>query len=250
MAPIPQIKPATYFAFALLVYATVQLSVLPCMAQQASPGNMSNLNQRQTREHLAIQQVKHLGSGVLLVRLHRRNTVIAPLQAKGLDAEAQRIETEQRELNESIINAFKNEWDFTPVYFFYSDQSNAVLNRDWENVTLMDSTMSQVHPFEAGARNFLIAEFGSLQQEAGEHFELHYVNEEGEWKKEAYGHPGAANYGLTGLHIMSNRFDAVSKPFPAYVRTFNPLPFRRNPAKAVKLLNKKMHAFSASHNLP
>ena len=104
--------------------------------------------------------IRQLKSGVLLVRLHTHSTAIANLKASGKNDQAKKIETEQRKENESIMSAFKMEFNFCPVYFFYGDSTDAVIKKKHSGLFLNDS-LQMDHSIICPPGFFMIAEEGT-----------------------------------------------------------------------------------------
>lgn len=74
----------------------------------------------------ARKQLNDLHEGVLLVRLKTNNASIEAMQKAGFDEKAELARQEQYEKNKETILSFSQAFDFAPVYFFYSDDSEAI----------------------------------------------------------------------------------------------------------------------------
>jgi hypothetical protein len=73
-------------------------------------------------------------SSALLVRLQDKSQTIAILIDKGLTKPAKQLRQEQRLQNREILLSFSQTFDFCPVYYFYSKDSEAVRNGDLEGI--------------------------------------------------------------------------------------------------------------------
>src|SRR5688500_2317042 len=81
-------------------------------------------NQATTLQGTPYHHIKSLQEGILLVRLKTAQQKIDALNKLGKTDWAQKIIREQKAENQRIINAFKQHYTFSPVYFFYSDDSH------------------------------------------------------------------------------------------------------------------------------
>ncbi len=75
---------------------------------------------------------------VILFMLHLSTNKIEALERRGLKNDVLLVKQADKEINTSIIKDFSVSFDFCPVYFFYENQLDAVLKRDWDNVTFYD----------------------------------------------------------------------------------------------------------------
>lgn len=107
---------------------------------------------------VAKAQINRLkNGGALLVRLKTNSTTINKLKSKGDIDLATQIERETYLTNKIIIGSYLQEFDFCPVYFFYSNYSDSVKNKKLEGI-FVDTTL-QVNPsIICKADFFLIAE--------------------------------------------------------------------------------------------
>ena len=75
----------------------------------------------QTKQEIAkeqaVEQIKQMKSGVLLVRLYDKHKVVEALKEKGMVKRAEAIAKKQEVLNKEIAASFKD-FNFCKVYFF------------------------------------------------------------------------------------------------------------------------------------
>jgi len=179
-----------------------------------------NTNQQSDKDpkkpEQAKAQINQLLEGALLVRLQTKNKSITALREKGNDKLADKIEAEQRKYNLEIASAFKTLFDFCPVYFFYSDDSQKIRERQFDQVVFLSESLLPDTEIKLTKDYFLTAEFGTIEGE------------------NAFG----------ALIIKDDQFKELERPFPYYVRTFESLPIvRRSVYKTVLMMNAKLHEF-------
>src|SRR6185295_7006048 len=98
-------------AFLIALFSVITFSVT---AQETLPVNA-------TWKDSARFCIRQLKGGAILVRLHTRAEAIAKLRTIGNTRDANTIESIQQEENNEIVQAFRKEFDFCKVYFFFSD---------------------------------------------------------------------------------------------------------------------------------
>ncbi len=188
----------------------------------------------------SIESIKMLANGVLLIRLGTMQSSIDKLNEAGRTTEAEKIKTKMTEKNQAIMTAFKDEYDFTPCYFFFSQFSDAVKNGNLQDVEFFGSDGAPAKP---EIESYLVGYFGTTQSDTAAFFNGYRkeVTESGvEFKSTYY---GSSNMGISGLIIMSPQLVQLTDPFPYYVRTYDSLPIRRSTAKTVKKMNGKLRSY-------
>ena len=186
-----------------------------------------------------------LSNGALLVRLKSNKRKIDALKDRGYIDEARRVEMNQNHYNKEIISAFTNEMTFCNTYFFYSDQSNNVREKDFSEPFFLDSNLVIDESIEFSFDDFLIAEFGNVAQDTASYKDFYITSgQNGKTKKSSYW--AGPNFHFGALVIMTDDFVQLRKPFPSFVRTFDSIPlFRRATFKVVARLNDKFLRFFA-----
>lgn len=110
---------------------------------------------------VAYAQIYALKNGALLVRLKTNSKAIKTLKAKGNIDLATKMERETQLENKIVMSAYKKEFNFCPVYFFYSDVSDSVKKSVLSGV-FVDSTLNVNESIICNASFYLIAESGVL----------------------------------------------------------------------------------------
>lgn len=160
------------------------------------------------------ENILALKDGYLFVRLHTSRLQIEALQKAGKTAEAEKLIQHQRDINLETTRAFMEEYQFSKVYFFYSDCSVGIKNKIFQNCILNENL--EVIDFKLpDSANFFIAEFGHVED---------------------------MDFGA--LLIMDHGFNQLEHPFPYYVRTFDTFLFlERSKKETVHQLNKNLYGF-------
>jgi hypothetical protein len=79
------------------------------------------------RNEIAKWQINQLKNGALLVRLHNNKTLLESLRKMGKADLATQKEYEMLAINKNIMMAFKRQYNFSAVYFFFSSSSDSLL---------------------------------------------------------------------------------------------------------------------------
>ena len=122
-------------------------ALVPLNAQDAGKGK-SPLN---TQEFIS-----NFRGSALLVRLQDKSQTIAVLIKKGQIKPAEQLKKEQRFQNREILLSFSQTFDFCPVYFFYSKDSEAIRSGNLEGV-IFDENLNIV---TQDLPKYYTAEFG------------------------------------------------------------------------------------------
>jgi len=191
------------------------------------------------RDLLMRQYILDLKEGILLVRLHTQKNTLEALKQRGQNAAADKIAAEQAQENLEIVKAFKDEFTFCPVYFFYSDESKALKAKDFGQVHFLDSTLQVANTKPLSEKHFLTAEFGTLSTDTV----IYPVATpgDGEGGQKIF-FQGSTN-DISALLVMNDELTQLQRPFPFYVRIFKGLPFERKKGKAVKRLDQKLNRY-------
>jgi hypothetical protein len=200
----------------------------------------------QTKSHVkdvSVNQINMLKNGVLLVRLKTKKKSIDALRKLGKEKQANKLESNQLELNQKIVNAFRNRFNFCPTIFFYSDYSNAVRTKSFNQIFFLNDSLQHDSSITLDQTEyFLIAEFSHIEQDSAKHFD-HYYKAQGEngyeQRSQYYGGP---NVGFPALVVKTDQFVQLKKPFPYYVKT-QEFVIKRKPDGVVKKLNRKIQRF-------
>ncbi len=210
---------------------------------QEAQVHKKRMNIRRHFKNLSVQQINDLKNGVLIVRLYTKNSTISALRKNGNNKQAHEIERKQFETNQEIVNAFRQGFDFCPLYFFYSDYSANVIEQQFGRFPFLNDSLVPDSTIILKTRNFLTADFGTIDQDTSMRFDGYYYDygEHGLEKRSKY--YGGSNMGFGALVLRSDKLVQLHKPFPYYVRTYKSLPFSANSKNVVKKMNHKLERF-------
>lgn len=152
-----------------------------------------------------------LKNGALFVRLKTSELQISGLKKRGKEKEAEEIRKEQENNNRSIIAAFKANFNFCPVYFFYSNYSTKVKEGNYKGCLMNTDTQIDT---SFNSNNYLIGEFDE-----------------------------SATTQLDAFFIKDKNYVQLSRPFPFLIKQNEMLVTTRSYNKIVSILNGKLFSF-------
>jgi hypothetical protein len=193
----------------------------PVYKDHKNDSSFKNFNH--LKHEVAKAQINALKKGALLVRLKTNESAISKLKAAGNYDLAAQIERETFLTNKQIVRGFTKEFNFCPVYFFYSTYSDSVKHKNTEGIFL-DTTLALNPNIRCNANFYLIAENNGIYDSS-----LGIVPEEQAEKAKETG-TLTKNVAI----VVKNRYYIqLHKPFPyfqkgykmsiysSYVRKFN-----------------------------
>ncbi len=173
----------------------------------------------------AHEQISNLKDGVLLVRLFTKSKGIEAYRRKGATSQADKIERAVKSRNINIVQAFKKEFSFCKVAFFFSDQSEAVKTGNFDQITFLNDSLE----LDASVKP---ANFGTVF--IGEFSKIESINDE----------TNQVSRGFSAFIIRDTRFNQLKKPFPYYQRSYDGVLFINiTESTVVKKLHAKLEKF-------
>lgn len=109
------------------------------------------------RYKVAYAQINALKKGALLIRLKTNNRAISKLKSVGNYDLATNLEKGTELENKIIMSAYKKEFTFCPVYFFYSESSDSIRKNNLSGI-FVDTTLQVNSSIVCNASFFLVAE--------------------------------------------------------------------------------------------
>ncbi|MFT4602356.1 MAG: hypothetical protein ACI857_002542 [Arenicella sp.] len=191
----------------------------------------------QNRRLRSALQVLDLKKGALFVRIRTKNKEVEYLRKYGREKEALKIETERAKLNSNIIRAFTSNFDFCPVYFFYSEDSKNIRLRQFDKVQFIDSTLKHNPSIQPTADCFFTAELGTVQADTAKFFTGYVVHETENGLAEKPTYVKGPVAGFKAIAVMSDQFIQLVHPFPYYVRSYMANPNQKRLFWYVEKLN-------------
>ncbi|MDR0970705.1 MAG: hypothetical protein LBM67_09245 [Lentimicrobiaceae bacterium] len=227
----------------LLISLFLLLTPLLIFAQQQNQDSIKSI-----RELEPESQILALKNGILLVRLQLRERSLQQLREMGKIEYADKMETKQKAYNEEIVHAFRTEFHFCPVYFFSSNYTQDVKEKNFDKVVFLSDDLTEDPNIKIDeTKHFLIAEFDAIDK-GGEKRFSHYRYVEGEDKpgveKEPVYYAAGEGVDFAALVISDDQFVQLHRPFPYYARTFEKVPLiERKIIRTVEKLNKKLYKY-------
>jgi len=175
---------------------------------------------RRIRREASKTQIKQLKSSILLVRLKTSENAINALLQAGDIEKASRLKLSQETENLKIVTAFKSNFHFCKVRYFYSNNSDKVKQRQFKGILLNDDFKVDNSIALDSNELPMIAEFSYIEQDTAK-FLSHYSYEQnvtGEMIKVANYYSPSSNISFYALRILDHNFVQLNKPFPFYTR--------------------------------
>ena len=193
---------------------------------------------KKSNKQIAFEQIQKLKKGILLVRLYNKQPVIDALEQKGMKKRAAYIKKKQEEVNKEIVAAF-DEFNFASVYFFYSNQSDLLRNKEFDKVTLYQQGVAVKNVNLTS--DFFMADFGMLDKT------YHKSTDDGKRKPKDEVRKykgGSSTTNIKCMMIKGNNLELLRSPFPFYVR-FHPTPIQNLSYKQiVDRMENKLNKFA------
>jgi len=166
------------------------------------------------------------------------------LRKTGKLKQAVRIEKRQAKTNKKIVRAFQNEFSFCPTYFFFSNHSKKVRNKEFDSFIFLDENLLPDTTIKLDPNTpFLLAEFGKIEQDTIKYFDSYYYLPGKNGMERRTKFHGGPKIELAALIIKSEQFVQLRKPFHYCVRVSPIIPIRRSPKKVVKRMNNRLRRF-------
>jgi hypothetical protein len=179
----------------------------------------------------AAKQIVELAEGALIVRLKTGKSSIEAMRNSGRIKEADKKELEVSEYNISIYSAFRKAFDFCPVYFIYSDDSQYVLRWQLDKLVFLDDSLNPKSQVEFDYVYIYTAEFGKTEKGNLCSFDDPEKGSSG------------SEFIFDALRIMDSNFRQLCSPFPWYSKINYLLVFKRDPESVVENMNRMLHDF-------
>ena len=167
-------------------------------------------------EETGKRQIKELKEGVLLVRLHTNDAVIAKLKSLYEDkARVKKIE-EYYQKNLSNYKALSTAYNFSEILFFYGRDSDKVRNGELDNIFLNEKLEIDTSIHLDKDESFYVLDIGDIYFE---HISGH----------------------MEGVVVLNSKFEQLQKPFPFFVRKRSGMKIiKRTDLDVALILNKKL----------
>ena len=188
-----------------------------------------NCKNQKALRRASFNEIQTLKNNALLVRLHTAEHIIDALEKRNLHKEAEATLERVEKGNARTIEAFKNQYTFSKVYFFHSGESNKLKNKNFDEVVLVDADGNPVQDLSFLKAGYLVATFGMVY-----HDQLIYTD------SSDVKYPVAGVQGTPGLVVMDRDYVQLNKPFPFKITFPFSADFKEG---AVSVLNKRLNRY-------
>lgn len=232
-----------FILYSLLTTTLVFVSI-NAHAQQKNEG----VSYKDRKNVVMKDQISILKNGALLVRLKTKTNSVNALKEMGDTAGAKLIIEKQNQFNKNIISAFRNNYKFSPVFFFTSDFSDTIRNHKLSEVIFVNDNLNPDPTIKPGVQRFLISEFGNVAQDTASYLSGTYLAQTDEGLKRDESYYGGTDTKIQAFVIMSDQFIQLNDPFPYYSRVRKSNPAQKDLDKAIKKLNENLINFYKESN--
>ncbi|MEO8150069.1 MAG: hypothetical protein ABI723_20700 [Bacteroidia bacterium] len=208
-------------------------------------GQQYNSEVMQQMKELALQQIKQLHDGCLLVRLPQNKLAVKALVKAGKTATAEKLKSDLNKMNHNIVTAFNSYFDFCPVYYFYAEHSDSILNKNFSGI-ILDSNFQIIEAPLLMEKKFFVVEICKTVPDTlmlRDSYKYRGTNSDEEIKKKIY-YEACSNH-MNSLVIKSDRFIQLSKPFPfkKNILFTDGMPKAKKIKRAVNKINAKLYNY-------
>ena len=225
----------------LLISLFLLLAPVLIFAQQQNLDAIKSIRELEPED-----QILALKNGILLVRLQLRERSLEQLREMGKTEYADKMETKQKAYNEEIVHAFRTEFHFCPVYFFSSEYTQDVKEKNFDKVVFLSDDLTEDPSIKIDeTKLFLIAEFDAIDKGGEKRFSHdRYVDTDEGMEKEPVYYAAGEGVDFAALVISDDQFVQLHRPFPYYARTFEKVPLiERKIIRTVEKLNEKLYKY-------
>ncbi|MEO9258039.1 MAG: hypothetical protein ABI207_06630 [Crocinitomicaceae bacterium] len=168
--------------------------------------------------------LKALHNGYLFFQLFDREDTKNSIRNHLGEKAVQQYEAEEKEKQDNLMKAFRENYTFSKVLFFYSHDKEKIKNNDFSSVKFYTDSNQLVSNDTIDFSHFFIGEVSRIEIDSSI-----YTDEKGVEHK-------TPNYSFSALIVRDRNFVQLGNPFPYYVRTMEGMP----------LLQKKSYRLIAS----
>jgi hypothetical protein len=169
------------------------------------------------------EHIKAMKNGTLLVRLHTKENSILMMEVQGQQERADKTFKKQLEKNKAIMTSFKNTFDFAPVLFFFSYDSENVKNKNFNEVFINEDFKIDPNLNVKDTSNIYIIDVGEVYfRRFGSH--------------------------MKGIVILDDQFNPLPDEMPVIVRKRDAIAlFRRSYPDMIIELNENLNDYYNDH---
>jgi len=224
----------------MVIRATILILFVTFFMTDLSAQEAKKISYRKQSKIDAKRQILEIHDGALLVRLKQKQKSIDALRKRGRDKLANKIELKQQNRNKYIIEAFNIQFDFCPVYFFYSADSKHVRNNNIDSISFLNHSLITDKSITVKDTLFYITEFGHIEPEETFTYQSSVHLSKGETRST---YSGSSDFSFKAVTIKDKNFKQLKDPFPYYCKESSGPNKKSNINNAVRKLNLNLIKF-------
>lgn len=203
----------------------------------------SNSDYRKAMKAKAKKDIQLLQNGVLLVRIHGRSQEINYYKKYNNVKAAQKVDEQTKTFNKELIKAFRQGFNFCPVYFFEDTFSMQVRNGEFDKIIFYSDSLTQDPMIKVTTSNYYIAELGFTEGDTTGFRSDYFIesDEDGTGKETRL--YKEENLNISAFVIRDKNFVMLREPFPYYSKIFGKNPSFVRMRKKLYLWNSELNAF-------
>jgi hypothetical protein len=179
--------------------------------------------------------------GCLFVRLHYFPNRIKKLKELGYKKAVVAEQEKIAAANKSMMSAFKKNWNFSPVYFIFPEESKKIKEKRFSEINLLNDNLEIDANITCNCKNALVVEEGRVRRTSTEEYKTDNSKNYGYlFARDTYS--ADSSQPVQGFIIKDSDFTQLHKPFPFYTRRYRFL-FERSNEAMVKELNYNFHHY-------
>lgn len=173
-------------------------------------------NDREKRRGSAIENIRELKEGALLVRLDQQERRIDYYQKYNNENEVRKIKAKALKENLAIINAFKTYYKFGNVYYMAMEDSRLLLEGKIDQIRFYNDSGQVDKRIVPSEVNFFVADFSYVEQDTSIFLSSYTPtpNDPNNPRGETYF--GGSKTSKPALVIRNDNFQQLRDPFPFY----------------------------------
>ena len=183
------------------------------------------------------QQIANLQEGCMVVRLSKRTKKVDMLQRAGYTKRAEAELKIREQLNFDLYNSFTQHFDFCPVYFTYSENSDKLINKQLNEPIWLNEKLEIDPNITVECPEFLIAQYGFTQTDTTAYMSQEFMENSNDER-------ATSNQTIEGIYLLSDQMVQLHRPFPYYSKKYFLL-FENDMDKMVKSLNNRLVSYYA-----
>lgn len=227
-----------------LLFIGMLLSSLIGFGQRAKVNK--NLEANRNAKEKAKKEISELKDGVLLVRLHGRTKEINYYLKYNNAKAAEKVSKKANKRNQMIVNAFRQNFDFCPVYFFEDTFSMQLLNGQLDKIVFYSDSLTPDSSIKVNSSKYFIAELGMTENNAENFQSDTYITTDETGTHRSDRQYGDASLNISAIVIRDKKLNQLRKPFPYYMKVFSGFINKGRINHKVDLWNSDLHDFLES----